>query len=88
MFLIEVMKEIYGSLTNGLLWKSLWDTQYYCIRNFFFASLYEKSDHLNNGLKNETDFVKQEIAFTSFVMKNKGDKWSKNLLKKLYLGKM
>ena len=22
----------------------------------------EKSDHLNNGLKNETDFVKQEIA--------------------------
>lgn len=62
MFLIEAMKEIYGSLTNGLLWKSLRDTQYYCIRNFF---AFEKSDHLNNGLKNETDFVKQEIALTT-----------------------
>ena len=29
----------------------------------FFA--FEKSDHLNNGLKNETDFVKQEIALTT-----------------------
>ena len=39
----------------------------------FFA--FEKSDHLNNGLKNETDFVKQEIALTTIF--TLADKWFK-----------
>ena len=46
----------------------------------FFA--FEKSDHLNNGLKNETDFVKQEIALTTqFLPEQTNDLKSMKLLK-------
>lgn len=59
--IIAAMKEIFGSLTNGLLGKSLRDTQCNTVlhvlkRGDFFIFAYiiillKKSDHLHNGDK-------------------------------------